>query len=141
MHQPPLACRPAGWPDPSALRPAAPARRWPDAPIVRVYHSPGDHMLTSADVPLAESALLVIDAQASFTVTPRWARRANPAFDANVAALVEAHRTAGLPVFYFLPTDGDAEFALVSPHPRLLGLLAPPADEPALVEATRCCST
>ena len=98
-------------------------------------------MLTSADVPLAESALLVIDAQASFTVTPRWARRANPAFDANVAALVEAHRSAGLPVFYFLHTDGDAEFALGSPHLRLMDFLTPRADEPVLVKSTRNCFT
>jgi nicotinamidase-related amidase len=56
-------------------------------------------MLTSAEVPLAQSALLVIDAQESFTVTPRWARRANPAFEANVATLVDAHRAAGRPIF------------------------------------------
>ena len=98
-------------------------------------------MLRSADVPLTESALLVIDAQASFTVTPRWARRANPAFDANVAALVDAHRAAGLPVFYFLHTDGDAEFALGSPHLRLMDFLAPRADEPVLLKNTRNCFT
>jgi nicotinamidase-related amidase len=98
-------------------------------------------MLRSADVPLTQSALLVIDAQASFTVTPRWARRANPAFDANVAALVDAHRAAGLPVFYFLHTDGDAEFALGSPHLRLMDFLAPRADEPVLLKNTRNCFT
>lgn len=98
-------------------------------------------MLTSADVPLAQSALLVIDAQASFTATPRWTRRANPAFEANVAALVDAHRAAGLPVFYFLHTDGDAEFALGSPHLRLMDFLAPRADEPVLLKNTRNCFT
>lgn len=98
-------------------------------------------MLRSADVPLTESALLVIDAQASFTVTPRWARRANPAFDANVAALVDAHRAAGLPVFYFLHTDGDAEFALGSPHLRLMDFLVPRDDEPVLLKNTRNCFT
>jgi nicotinamidase-related amidase len=98
-------------------------------------------MLTSADVPLAQSAVLVIDAQASFTATPRWARRANPAFDANVAALVEAHRAAGLPVFYFLHTDGDAEFAVGSPYLRLMDFLAPRADEPVLLKNTRNCFT
>src|SRR5512138_2193477 len=95
------------WPDPSALRPVAPARQRPEMPIVPVYHSPGDHMLRAVDVPITQSALLVIDAQASFMVTPRWARRANPAFEANVAALVDAYRAAGLPIFYFLHTDGD----------------------------------
>lgn len=98
-------------------------------------------MLRSADVPLAESALLVIDAQASFTATPRWARRANPAFEANVAALIDAHRAAGLAVFYFLHTDGDAEFALGSPHLRLMDFLAPRADEPVLLKNTRNCFT
>jgi nicotinamidase-related amidase len=98
-------------------------------------------MLTSAEVPLAQSALLVIDAQASFIATPRWARRANPAFEANVAALVEAHRAAGLPVFYFLHTDGDAEFAIGSPHLRLMDFLAPLAGEPVLIKDTRNCFT
>jgi len=98
-------------------------------------------MLTSADVPLAQSALLVIDAQASFTVRPRWARRANPAFDANVAALVDAYRAAGLPVFFFLHTDGDAEFALGSPHLRLMDFLAARPDEPVLLKNTRNCFT
>lgn len=98
-------------------------------------------MLRSADVPLTESALLVIDAQASFTATPRWARRANPAFEANVAALVDAHRAAGLPVFYFLHTDGDAEFAIGSPHLRLMDFLAPRPEEPVLLKNTRNCFT
>ena len=98
-------------------------------------------MLTSDTVPLAQSGLLVIDAQESFTVTPRWARRANLAFEANVAALVDAHRAAGLPVFYFLHTDGDAEFALGSPHLRLMDFLAPRADEPVMLKDTRNCFT
>jgi nicotinamidase-related amidase len=98
-------------------------------------------MLTSDTVPLAQSALLVIDAQESFTVTPRWARRANLAFEANVAALVDAHRAAGLPVFYFLHTDGDAEFAIGSPHLRLMNFLAPRADEPVMLKDTRNCFT
>lgn len=98
-------------------------------------------MLGSADVPLTQSALLVIDAQQSFTVLPRWARRANPAFEANVASLVDAYRAAGLPVFYFLHTDGDAEFAIGSPHLRLMDFLAPRADEPVLLKNTRNCFT
>ena len=98
-------------------------------------------MLRSADVPLTESALLVIDAQASFTVTPRWARRANPAFEANVAALVDAHRAARLPVFYFLHTDGDAEFAIDSPHLRLMNFLSPQPGEPVMLKNTRNCFT
>src|SRR5690349_7645674 len=70
-------------------------------------HTPEAPMTTTEDVPLAQSALLVIDAQDSFKATPRWDRRSNLAFEANVAALVDAYRAAGLPVIYFLHTDGD----------------------------------
>ena len=98
-------------------------------------------MLTSDLVPLTQSALLVIDAQESFTVTPRWARRANPAFEGNVASLVDAHRAAGLPVFYFLHTDRDVEFAIGSPYLRLMDFLTPRADEPVLIKNTRNCFT
>ena len=98
-------------------------------------------MLTSDAVPLDQSALLVIDAQQSFTVTPRWARRANHRFEANVAALVDAHRAAGRPIFYFLHTDGDAEFALDSPHLRLMDFLSPRPGEPVMLKDTRNCFT
>jgi len=98
-------------------------------------------MLTSDAVPLSQSALLVIDAQNSFMVRPSWARRANLAFEANVAALVDAYRSAGLPVFYFLHTDDDAEFAPDSPHVRLMDFLAPRADEPVMYKDTRNCFT
>src|SRR5215218_970939 len=103
--------------------------------------TPETTMLTSDAVPLDQSALLVIDAQESFTVTPRWARRANVAFEANVAALVDAYRLAGLPVFYFLHTDGDAEFAIGSPHLRLMDFLSPRPGEPVLLKDTRNCFT
>jgi len=98
-------------------------------------------VLTSDAVPLAQSALLVIDAQNSFTVRPIWARRANLAFEANVAALVDAYRAAGLPVFYFLHTDEDPDFAPGSPNIRLMPFLAPRDDEPVLHKDTRNCFT
>jgi nicotinamidase-related amidase len=98
-------------------------------------------MLTTDQVPLDESALLVVDAQDSFRVRPRWARRSNPAFEANVAALVDAYRAAGRPIFYFLHTDGDAEFAPGSPYLRLMEFLAPRGDEPVLLKDTRNCFT
>ena len=98
-------------------------------------------MLTSDAVPLTQSALLVIDAQESFTVRPRWARRANHDFEANVSALVDAYRAAGLPIFYFLHTDGDAEFALDSPHLRLMDFLSPRPGEPVMLKNTRNCFT
>lgn len=40
-------------------------------------------MLTTDEVPLSQSALLVIDAQESFKVGTRWPRRNNPAFEEN----------------------------------------------------------
>ena len=98
-------------------------------------------MLTSDAVPLSQSALLVIDAQESFTVKPRWARRANHAFEANVSALIDGYRAAGLPIFYFLHTDGDAEFALDSPHLRLMDFLSPRPGEPVMLKDTRNCFT
>jgi nicotinamidase-related amidase len=98
-------------------------------------------MLTSDAVPLQQSALLVIDAQESFTVRPRWARRANHAFEANVSALVDAYRAARLPIFYFLHTDGDAEFAIDSPHLRLMDFLSPRPGEPVMLKDTRNCFT
>ena len=98
-------------------------------------------MLTSDAVPLHQSALLVVDAQQSFTVRTNWARRANPSFEANVSALVDAYRAAGLPIFYFLHTDGDAEFALDSPHLRLMDFLAPRPGEPVMLKDTRNCFT
>jgi len=98
-------------------------------------------MLTSDAVPLHQSALLVIDAQQSFTVRPNWVRRANLAFEANVSALVDAYRAARLPVFYFLHTDGDAEFALDSPHLRLMDFLSPRPGEPVMLKDTRNCFT
>jgi nicotinamidase-related amidase len=99
-------------------------------------------MPTTDQVPLTQSALLVVDAQESFKATPgRWARRNNPDFEANVAALVDAYRAAGLPVVYFLHTDGDEGFATGSPFYRLMDFLAPRADEPVLHKSTRNCFT
>ena len=99
-------------------------------------------MPTTDQVPLTQSALLVVDAQESFKATPgRWARRNNLDFETNVAALVEAYRAAGLPVFYFLHTDGDEGFATDSPWFKLMDFLAPRADEPVLHKSTRNCFT
>lgn len=89
---------------------------------------------------LAESALLVIDAQDSFKASPsRWAGRDNPAFERNVAALVDAYRAAGLPVVFFLHTDADAGFTPDSPLFKLMDFLRPRAGEPVWVKTTRSC--
>src|SRR5258708_28486552 len=66
-------------------------------------------MLHSSQVPVGESALLVVDAQDSFKVAPRWERRSNRAFESNVQTLIDAYRRAGPPVIFLLHTHaGDA---------------------------------
>ena len=80
-------------------------------------------MLTIEEVPLRESALLVVDAQDSFMATPRWERRNNRRFEHNVGTLIAAHRTARLPVVFFLHSDADEGFAVDSPHYRLMDFI------------------
>jgi nicotinamidase-related amidase len=98
-------------------------------------------MLDPNQVPVTQSALLVIDAQDSFKVGPRWARRNNPAFEKNVSALVEAYRAANLPIVFFLHTDRDEAFAKDSPSFKLMDFLTPRKDEPVIVKNTRNCFT
>ena len=98
-------------------------------------------MLDPVEVSVSQSALLVIDAQDSFRVGSRWERRSNPDFERNVTALVEAYRSARLPIVYFLHTDGDEGFGLDSPHFKLMDFLSPRPDEPVLVKTTRNCFT
>ncbi|TMI51324.1 isochorismatase family protein [Candidatus Bathyarchaeota archaeon] len=90
---------------------------------------------------MAQSALLVIDAQDSFKVGPRWAKRNNPSFEKNVSALVEAYRAAHLPVVFFLHTDSDEAFAKDSPSFKLMDFLKPRKGEPVMVKNTRNCFT
>ncbi len=94
-------------------------------------------MLYTAQVPIAQSALLVIDAQDSFKVAPKWARRDNHTFETNVAALVDAYRAARLPIVFVLHTDPDPGFAVGDPALKLMDFLAPGADEPVLLKNTR----
>jgi nicotinamidase-related amidase len=98
-------------------------------------------MLTVNQVPITESALLVIDAQDSFKVDPKWERRNNPDFEKNVAALVDAYRAAKLPVIYFLHTDPDPGFETDSPFFKLMDFLAPLPGEPTFIKNTRNCFT
>jgi nicotinamidase-related amidase len=98
-------------------------------------------MLYPDKVPISQSALLVIDAQDSFKVGPRWAKRNNPAFEKNVSALVEAYRAAHLPVVFFLHTDSDKAFAKDSPSFKLMDFLRPRKDEQVMVKNTRNCFT
>jgi nicotinamidase-related amidase len=98
-------------------------------------------MLDSNRVPIAQSALLVIDAQDSFKAAPRWERRNNLAFEKNVVALIEAYRAAQLPVIFFLHTDSDEGFATGSPFFKLMDFIKPRTDEPILIKNTRNCFT
>jgi len=98
-------------------------------------------MLNSNQVPIAQSALLVIDAQDSFKVTPLWERRNNLAFEKNVDALIEAYRAAQLPVVFFLHTDSDEGFATGSPFFKLMDFIKARTDEPVLIKNTRNCFT
>jgi nicotinamidase-related amidase len=98
-------------------------------------------MLDSNQVPIAQSALLVVDAQDSFKATPRWERRNNLAFEKNVAALIEAYRAAELPVVFFLHTDSDEGFATDSPYFTLMDFIKPRTGEPVFTKNTRNCFT
>ena len=98
-------------------------------------------MLDPNQVPIQQSALLVIDAQNSFKVGPRWARRNNPDFEKNVSALINAYRAAHLPVVYFLHTDSDEAFGKDDPSFKLMDFLKPRKDEPVMVKNTRNCFT
>ena len=94
-------------------------------------------MLSTNDIPLAESALLVVDAQDSFKVDPKWERRNNRDFERNVGALIDAYRTAGLPVIFFLHTDDDPGFERGSVHVRLMDFITVREGEPVLLKDTR----
>lgn len=98
-------------------------------------------MLDSSQVPIAQSVLLVIDAQDSFKAAPRWERRNNLAFENNVGALIEAYRAAELPIVFFLHTDSDEGFATDSPLFRLMDFIQPRSGEPVLIKNTRNCFT
>ncbi|HZY46519.1 MAG TPA: isochorismatase family protein [Candidatus Bathyarchaeia archaeon] len=98
-------------------------------------------MLDSSRVPIEQSALLVIDAQDSFKIGPRWAKRNNPGFEKSVIALVEAYRAAHLPVVFFLHTDKDEGFRRDSPEFKLMNFLKPRNDEPVMIKNTRNCFT
>lgn len=95
-------------------------------------------MASNDKQPIEASALLVIDVQDSFRLDEeRWATRSNPAFEANLARLIEAYRAAGLPVIYVVHEDGDEMFRPGSPYVRLQPFLDRRDDEPLLRKRTR----
>jgi len=94
-------------------------------------------MLYNKPVPIAESALLVIDAQDTFKAEDRWARRNNKDFEENVGRLVVLYRRNGLPIFYLLHSDEDPGWERDSPNYKLMDFLAPLPSEPVLHKRTR----
>jgi nicotinamidase-related amidase len=98
-------------------------------------------MLDPSKISIRESALLVIDAQDSFKATPRWDRRNNLDFERNVGALIDAYRTAKLPVMFFLHTDPDPYFEPDSPYLKLMDFIERRPDEPLILKNTRNCFT
>ena len=94
-------------------------------------------MLSTTDISLSESALLVVDAQDSFKVDPKWERRNNRNFERNVGALIDAYRAAGRPVIFFLHTDSDPGFERDSVHLRLMDFITVREDEPVILKDTR----
>jgi nicotinamidase-related amidase len=98
-------------------------------------------MLDPEKVPISQSALLVIDAQDSFKAGPRWERRDNHSFEKNVSTLIEAYRSAHLPVVFFLHTDKDEAFQKDSRFFKLMDFIKPRPDEPVMIKNTRNCFT
>jgi len=94
-------------------------------------------VLNSSEVPVTQSALLVIDVQQSFFAGDKWERRGNPHFEKNVAALIDLYREANLPVIFIMHTDPDPGFRTNDPEFKLMDFLKPRADEPLLVKNTR----
>ena len=87
------------------------------------------------------SALLVIDVQDSFMVGDRWKTRNNPAFESNVAYLIDAYRNADLPVMFFLDRDDEDERFRPGPHFKLMDFIEPRDHEPILEKTSRNCFT
>ncbi len=94
-------------------------------------------MLYPTEVPIEQSALLVVDAQDSFKLDPKWERRNNRNFEKNVAKLIELYREAGLPIFYFLHSDNDPGFGKTDPAYRLMDFIKPLPNEPVVEKDTR----
>ena len=94
-------------------------------------------MLYPTEVPIEQSALLVVDAQDSFKLQTKWEYRNNHDFEKNVAKLIELYRKADLPIFYFLHSDPDPGFGKTDPGYRLMDFVKPLANEPVIEKDTR----
>ena len=89
-------------------------------------------------MPTMNNALLVIDIQDSFKISPaRWASRNNPRFEENVTELIARFRDAGRPVIFVLHNDSDPGFRPGDPEVRLMSFLDRRESEPLIVKNTR----
>jgi nicotinamidase-related amidase len=98
-------------------------------------------MLHTEEVPLAQSALLVIDVQDSFLRGERWARRSNPEFEPNLTRLIDLYHRHRLPVFFILHHDEDPGFRAGDAEVRLMAFVDRHPDDPLLEKWTRNCFT
>jgi nicotinamidase-related amidase len=94
-------------------------------------------MLKSSDVPISQSALLVIDVQQAFILGGCWEHRNNHDFEKNVSRLIDLYRAAELPIFFIQHTDSDPGWSTTDPGFRLMDFLKPRPSEPVLVKNTR----
>lgn len=94
-------------------------------------------MLYPTEVPVEQSALLIIDAQDSFKLDRKWERRNNKEFEKNVAQLIDLYRQAKLPIFYFLHSDSDPGFEKSHELYRLMDFIKPRAGEQIIEKDTR----
>src|SRR5262245_49342040 len=94
-------------------------------------------MLYNKSVPIGESALIVVDAQDSFKLGPRWESRNNRKFDEKCGQLISLYRDHGLPVIFLLHSDEDEGFHTDSPEYRLMSFIDLRPDERVFHKVTR----
>jgi nicotinamidase-related amidase len=88
---------------------------------------------------LPGSVLLVIDVQESFKAdSATWATRNNSAFESNVTKLIEAYRTAALPIVFLLHQNlkPESHFNPKSPFYRFMDFVVPRPGEVVLQKTT-----
>ena len=96
-----------------------------------------ESVLFNKSVPISESALIVVDAQDSFKVGPRWETRNNKQFEEKVSRLIALFREQAPPVVYIMHSDEDEGFHTNSPEYKLMDFISPRADEPVFHKVTR----
>jgi nicotinamidase-related amidase len=85
-----------------------------------------------------DTALLVIDIQDSFKISPeRWALRNNPKFEEKVTELIATFREAAAPIVFVLHNDGDPGFRPGDPEVRLMDFLDYRQSDPLITKNTR----